>query len=168
VVYQDGVRRDAVEAQICERTPRLVDDDPRGVHHQPGAGAIDVQQDLPDIFDIAIQAVDGFEDRFGRHEAADPDAVRERSQHVRGPALPVEEVLHEEAQHVRQAQQPQGRARRRAIDDTHVELARLLDLLHRTQGDELLHPRKDEQLFGHHFVSVVAEQLLEEPLDLRP
>ena len=57
------------------------------------------------------------------------------------PLLPREHLLEPPARDLRERQQPQRLAGRRAVDDDHVELARLVVLLELQQREDLVHAR---------------------------
>jgi hypothetical protein len=118
--------------------------------------------------DVAVEALGRVEDRLGRDEAPRAHALRERPHEPRRASLDVEEVLHEEAQHVREPQHAQRGARGRAVDDADVEVTARLDVAHRAQRHELLEPREDQQLLGSELAVVAREQRREPGLDLRP
>lgn len=61
-------------------------------------------------------------------------------------------MLHENSQCVRESQHSHRRTRRRAIDNTDIEVTRLLDLVNGSQGDELFDPGKRQKLFRYEFV----------------
>ena len=167
-VHEHGVRRDAVEREIRERAARLVHHHARGIHDQARARARLVEQDLAHVLDLVVETLDRVEDGLGRDEPPGAEARRDRAHEARRAPLDVEEVLHEQAQHVGEAQQPQRRAGRRAVDHADVVLAERLDHAHRAQRHQLLEPREHEQLLGHQLVGVGAQEGVQPLLDLRP
>ncbi len=83
------------------------------------------------VLDLAIETLEGREDRVGCDEASDADAFRDRPKDIGRAPLHGEEVPHEDPQHIGQAQHAQRRARRRAIHDAHIGLAAHLHFANR-------------------------------------
>ena len=65
-IHHDGVGQVAVEVEVSERPPGLVDDHPIGVHHQPDRDVLVVAQDLVHSDQVPHEPLDVVEHRVAR------------------------------------------------------------------------------------------------------
>ena len=136
----------AVERQRRQRSARLGDDHGLRRQHQPDGGVL-LGQDLLDLLEVGVQALDGVEHRLLGHRHPGRPAEH-RSQRLHHPALHAEDASHVPAERLGQRQQPQRLGRRRAVDDHDVPLAADHVVAQLEERQHLLGARDDGQLLG--------------------
>ena len=167
-VDDDRVGQVPVQVEVGERAPRLVDDHPVRGHHQSHADVLVVAEDLVHRDQVAHEPLDVVEDLVARQRHVEHRAG-ERPRGVEDPALLREDLVQPPARDVREREQAQRLAGRRAVDDHRVELAGLVVALDRQQAEQLVHARRDRQLLGADAVDAAGDQQLAEPvLDAGP